>query len=221
MISAMASQSCFFDLDDKDETNYPVTAPNALVTVKPSDDGKTFRLVLNDSTDLHVVNLQKPPFGNREVRALVNYRKPTDEELEKGGILADIPNVYLNWIDSIRTKPMVKDLGAEENAKTYGNDELEIVNSWATIVEDGYLTLRFRTYWGDKSHTLNLVRDTSVTDSYKVILYHNANGDIRRYIGDAMIAFKLDDLPAKEGKVGYLTLEWNSYGGPATVKFKY
>ena len=52
--------------------------------------------------------------------------------------------VNINWLDSIRTKVMAKNLG-DSNAKTYGNDPLEVVNDWVSIAEDGYLTLRFRT----------------------------------------------------------------------------
>ncbi|CEN49242.1 conserved hypothetical protein [Capnocytophaga canimorsus] len=50
----------------------------------------------------------------------------------------------INWIDSIRTKKPVPDLGAENDAK-YGNDAIEVVKDWLTVAEDGYLTLRIRT----------------------------------------------------------------------------
>ena len=55
--------------------------------------------------------------------------------------------VRVNWIDSIATKPMAPNLG-DKNKDEYGDDPVEIVRDWVTIAEDGYLTLRFRTYWG-------------------------------------------------------------------------
>lgn len=33
----------------------------------------------------------------------------------------------------------------------YGTDPVDMINDWVTIAEDGYLTLRFRTMWGDRS----------------------------------------------------------------------
>ena len=44
---------------------------------------------------------------------------------------------------------MAPNLGEEENNRTYGNDPVEILNDWVTIAEDGYLTLRFATRWGN------------------------------------------------------------------------
>ena len=84
--------------------------PTALVTVRPSDSG-TFTLQLDNTTTLYPTNMKSSPFGNKEVRALVNY---TDE-----GSRGNTRNVHINWIDSIRTKNTVPDLGIENDAK-YG-----------------------------------------------------------------------------------------------------
>jgi hypothetical protein len=110
------------------------------VTVKLIDDNSVY-LQLDDNTTLLPVNLTKHPFDSKEGRALVNYK----EVDEPSGIYSKA--VHVNWIDSIRTKPMVPDLG-DENNSVYGNDPVEIINDWVTIVEDGYLTCVFRTLWG-------------------------------------------------------------------------
>ena len=135
-ISSLSLQSC---LDDDD--NYAMRFPNALVTVKTDADQTVF-LQLDDKTTLLPTNMTKSPYGEKEVRALVNY-KEVDEP-------SDIYTqaVHINWIDSILTKPIAPDLG-EENDTVYGTDPVEIVNDWVTIAEDGYLTLRFRTQQGD------------------------------------------------------------------------
>ena len=81
-------------------------------------------------------------FGEKEVRALVNY----DEVDEVSGRYSKA--VHINWIDSILTKPIAPDLG-EENDVVYGTDPVEIVRDWVTIAEDGYPTLRFQEQNGE------------------------------------------------------------------------
>ena len=96
--------------------------PNALVTVKTDAEQDVF-LQLDDKTTLLPINMTKSPYGEKEVRALVNY-KEVDEP-------SDIYTqaVHINWIDSILTKPIAPDLG-EENDTVYGTDPVEIVNDW-------------------------------------------------------------------------------------------
>lgn len=203
-------QSC---LDD-DDGNYELRYPNALVTVKNAADD-TFFLQLDENTTLHPTNLKTSPFGDKEVRALVNY-KEVDEpsgDYDK--------SVYINWIDSILTKPIAPDLG-EENDKIYGTDPVEIVNDWVTIAEDGYLTLRFRTLWnGGKKHFVNLLLAQDPDNPYVVEFRHNAEGDVYGDWGDGMVAFRLTDLPDTEGKTVKLTLKWKSFTGDKSATFDY
>lgn len=217
MAATFALPSCSSDDDD----NVSLAYPNALVTVKPDAENTSFRMQLDEETVLWPVNMRQSPFGTKEVRALVNFRKPTDEELEKGGTYADMTSVYVNWIDSILTKPMAENLGAEQNREVYGNDPVEVINDWVTIAEDGYLTLRFRTQWGTVAHHLNLVYRTDVDTPYFVTFYHDAKGDVTNRVGDALVAFSLDGLPDTNGETVDLTLQWKSFSGTKTAKFKY
>ena len=202
----------------KNDVDYSILYPTALVTVKPNDDNSRFTMQLDDKTVLRPINLKQSPFGTKEVRALVNYRPANDNEKLVG--VSD-PQVYVHWMDSILTKASAANLGAEQNVQKYGNDEVEIVNDWVTVVEDGYLTLRFRTYWGSKTHTVNLVCDGDAENPYHVTFYHNANGDFHGRVGDGMVAFRLSDLPDTDGKTVDLTLEWNSFSGKKHTTFKY
>ena len=205
-----------FDGDDN------LSIPSALVTVKPSEDGASVLLQLDDDTVLWPVNIRKSPFGDKEVRALVNYRKPTEAELSEGGILSGIENVYVNWMDSILTKPMAADLGAEKNKETYGTAPVDIINDWVTLAEDGYLNLRLRTYYSPYKHIVNLVHRADSDDPYRVTLYHEFSGtEIMGSSMDGLVAFRLEGLPDTGGEYVDLTLEWESYNGPATAKFKY
>lgn len=204
-------QSCLGDGDNYENNLYP----NALVTVKQASDNSIF-LQLDDKTTLFPVNLKSSSFGNKEVRALVNYKEVNEPSKEYSKA------VYVNWIDSILTKPMAPDSGSK-NDSIYGNDPVEIIKDWVTIAEDGYLTLRFRTIWGDqrKIHYVNLLSSNNPDNPYEVEFRHNASGDLVGRIDDALVAFKLDKLPDTNGKTVKLKLKWKSFNGDKSVEFDY
>lgn len=210
--SIVGLQSC---LDD-DNNYYEMMYPNALVTVKPNADGSFF-LQLDDSTTLLPTNLVSSPYGNKEVRALTNFEFTEDES----GIYDRA--VYINWMDSILTKPMAADLG-EQNDSIYGTDPVEILNDWVTIAEDGYLTLRFASIWtnNSKPHFVNLLSGRNPDDPYEVEFRHNAYGDVTGPdYGWGMVAFKLDSLPDTQGETVKLTLKWKSFEGTKSTQFDY
>ena len=87
LLAATLTTTC-----EKDNTNYELMYPSALVTVKPSADNSSFVLQLDDKTVLKPVNMDKSPYGTKEVRALVNFRETAPNE------------VHINWLDSILTR---------------------------------------------------------------------------------------------------------------------
>lgn len=208
--STLSLQSC---LDDDNDNGY-LRLPNALVTVKHAADN-TFFLQLDENTTLLPTNVKTSPFGDKEVRALMNF----DVVDEPSGDYDKA--IFINWIDSILTKPIAPDLG-EKNDEVYGTDPVEIVNDWVTIAEDGYLTLRFRTVWGGgKKHFVNLLLGQDPENPYLVEFRHNAYGDVYGDTDDGLAAFKLDALPDTEGKTVKLTLKWKSFSGEKTTTFDY
>ena len=211
LFTSLTFQSC---LDD-DDYNYGYLTPNALVTVKPVSDNSFF-LQLDDTTTLLPVNIASSPYGNKEVRALVNCREVN--EPAEGYSKA----VYVNWIDSILTKQIAPDLGVE-NDSVYGTDPVDMIRDWVTIAEDGYLTLRFRTNWGDrnKAHVVNLLASQDPANPYEVEFRHNAYGDVYGVEGDGLVAFNLGSLPDTEGKTVKLKLKWKSPVGDKSVEFDY
>lgn len=212
LMSAFTFQSC----DSDDDTNWDQVLPNALVTVKQNADA--CYLQLDDNTTLLAKNLKTPVFDGKEVRALVNYTA-IDEKSDKYSQV-----VHVNWIDSILTKKPAPYLStpAENDAK-YGNDEVDIVRDWVTVAEDGYLTLRFRALWGgQKPHIINLLTGVNPENPYEVELRHNQNGDAKYRVGDALVAFNLNDaLPDTNGKTVKLTIRWKSSTGDKKVDFNY
>ena len=209
-----------FSACDNDDTYiwYYDAVPNALVTVKPVD-GAGFYMQLDDSTTLHPVNMSVSPYGDKEVRALVNYAYVRSEEndYEKRSF-----KVNVNWIDSILTKPAVP-YPADGDVSEYGEDPIEIVRDWVNIAEDGYLTLRFRTRWGNNGvvHFVNLLTGVNPDDPYEVEFRHNAYGDVNGTPGDALVAFRLSDLPDTNGKTVKLTLKYKSFSGEKSIRFDY
>ena len=200
---------------DDDGTDPSLLYPNALVTVKEAADETVF-FQLDENTTLLPVNITSHPYNSKEVRALVNYKELDDpsQDYDKA--------VHVNWIDSIRTKPMAPNMG-DQNDDEYGNDPVEIVDDWVTIAEDGYLTLRFRTIWGSRgiTHFVNLIPTNNPENPYEVEFRHDANGDVTGRIGDGLVAFKLDDLPDTEGETVKLKLIWKSFNTTKSAEFDY
>ena len=199
--------------DDND--SFESLRPTALVTVCPNADG-SFVMQLDDFTRLVPTNMQSSPFGAKEVRALVNYTESDVTPRDKV-----TRNVQINWIDSIRTKLPVENLG-DQNDATYGNDPAEIVRDWVTVAEDGYLTLRIRTLWGmsQTTHVINLITGTNPDDPYELELRHNANGDTDGRWGDALIAFNLNKLPKTDSETTTIKLKWKSFSGEKSAQFE-
>ena len=215
----MTVQSC-----DQDHNDYYYYIPNAVVTVKPiaePTDSLTFYMQLDDSTTLVAENLKKSPFGDKQVRALTSIEE-TD---------ATVPGydkvVHVYAIDSILTKktePFTDDRMVDS---LFGNDPVEMIGDWMTVVEDGYITLRVRVATGGYGtmHRLTLLTGVNPDDPYEVEFRHkreshNIGGPY--VLGDALVAFSLDSLPDTQGETVKLTLRWKAFdGGERTAQFDY
>lgn len=148
LLGTMSLHSCLNDDDTDNSVNYP----NALVTIKTNSPTGQVYFQLDDETTILPTNMKTSPYGNKEVRALINIR------VQDGQNGHYSKSAYVNWVDTILTKNMARSLGKKDD-ETYGKDPVEIVKDWTTVVEDGYLTLRFRTYFGSgKKHIVNLVK---------------------------------------------------------------
>ena len=187
---------------------------NGLVTIRYTESDVLY-FQLDDVRTLYPVNMGNSKLWEDGQRALINFYV-VDED-DKGFTDA----VYVNWIERVLTKAMAESKGVE-NDLVYGKDPVEIVRDWVTVVEDGYLTLRFRTYWsGGVTHTVNLLAGVNPANPYEVEFRHNANGDYNYYVGDGLVSFDLSKLPDTKGKTVKLTLKWMSFSGPKSVVFDY
>lgn len=209
----LIAAGCMLQSCNDDDDDVRVFHPTALVTVRPGA-GDGFEMQLDNVTTLRSTNLKASPFGNKEVRALVNY----DEVSEDARY--NIKNVFVNWMDSIRTKQPVPTAG-DDNTEKYGNDAIEIVKDWVTVAEDGYLTLRIRTIWGayGRVHHINLLQGVNPDNPYEFELRHDARGDLLGYMGDALVAFNLNQLPDNDGSEKKIKINWKSFSGPKSAEF--
>ena len=210
--------SCSFP-DHNSDSDWPTHYPNAMVTVKQHVGGQIF-LQLDDQTTLKPDNITTHPFDGKEVRAFTNYRELTGD----GGEYDELVHVY--WLDSILTKSTVPypEEGSGQGAdELYGNAQIDIVDDWITVVEDGYLTLHLRTEWYDANikHRISLLTGGNPDNPYEVELRHDPNGDRVGKVADGYVAFRLSELPDTEGETVKLRLKWNSSRGERTVEFDY
>lgn len=210
IITAFAASMALVSFTSCDKSQdgipYDELIANAVVTVKP--DGNSFYLQLDDSTVVIPSNLTKSPFGDSEVRAFTNYRIESQEKGRQVG--------HINWMRQMLTKKTVASQGVEKDKEEYGNDAVDVVNAFPTVCEDGYLTLRFRTYWGRTNsvqHTVNLVTGVDASDPYLVEFRHNDGGDVKEVEADAYVSFRLSELPDTEGKTVKLKVRYKTPSG--------
>lgn len=211
-------QSC--DDDDDDEWYHrPQKVQLGIVTAKTFESTNHLYLTIDDSTDLFPINVSEHPYGGKEVRAMVRFRYPYENELnDTTSMYGGMENIVLLSMDSIRTKAMAPNKGSE-NETVYGNDPLIIYNDWSTVCEDGYLTLHITTsYDGMHTHVLNLVK---VDGENTLQLYHNGNGDKSWQYAEGWIAFRLTGLEDTQGAYKEFTLKYNTPEGSREMKFKY
>lgn len=204
IVSVLSFGACNTDSDDNQSRK------TALVTVYPQSSGG-FSMQLDSIIQLVPSNMSASPFGTKRVRALVSY---TDEGLSN----EYTRHVRIHWIDSIRTKLPVLTTGMND-AVTYGNDPIEIVRDWVSVAEDGFLTLRVRTLWGNgNKHVINLVSGVNKDNAYELTLRHNAQGDTHGQLGDALIAFDLNSLWANHPDKVEIKLNWKSFSGQKSIE---
>lgn len=216
--AAFTLQSCLDDDDDNYISIDPDTAVG-IVTLKPSqsNDG-SWLIQMTDSSFAQCSNIKKYPYGDKECRAYIYFKYDSEPNLT-----CVLPSITITHIDTLLTKPLAPALeSAEANDMAYGNDPVEIVKSWETSAEDGYMNIRFRTNWLPGSrHRVSLVRIADEDGMPTFVFHHDAQGQTGGQTGDGMVAFFLD-LPIDTDRVpGNIKIKWKSFTGEKSQTFKY
>lgn len=191
---------------DPGTSTYSSQLTDAVITLRQDSSGEYYFYV-TDSYSVYPVNTEKIDFPVG-TRATTRFSM---ESVRDGKVYVRIVE-----LDEIETKDLLP-----EDDPSFGGDPLDIVDDWRTTVEDGFLTIRYRTFWGEESrwHDLRLYR---TSEAYTLMLRQDDGGDPDDYRGDALVAFRLDTLPDTAGEtvdlaVGYLSLD----GTLKTKIFKY
>ena len=187
--------------------------PMALVTVKPYADLSSCYFQLDNTTTLYPVNVKGLPYGTTPVRALIEYLAVDDDPKDCDRA------VRVAKMTEILTKQPVE--FGSITQEDLGNDPLEIVKDWVTLVEDGFLTLRFSTVSSGMgvTHFLNLVKGANPDNPYEVHLHHNAYGDVAGDMVDGLVAFDLSSLPQSSNPNQMIKVVWNSFSGKKSAEF--
>lgn len=215
----LSSCSGFISGDD-----YSLQSYNALVTVKHTESG-TLYFQLDDKTTLKPYGMSETAFGKEQFRALIGYTERNEKPAATSDGFQIDKSVNVHHFAKVLTKAIAESQG-EKDDELYGTAPVEIVKSWATIIEDGYITLVFCGYWGSlyATHKINLVSGVDSEDPYLLELRHDANGDDLKYgmvRYNSIAAFDLSTLPDTEGKTVKLRIRFTSFTGEKTVSFDY
>ena len=96
-------------------------------------------------------------------------------------------------------------------------------NSWITSVEDGYLTLHYKTWWGDPAghHDFYLVQ-ADPENPYNLTLLQDAHSDSKENYSEGIICFDINSLPDTGEETKILTLYLTTTkGGTAIRQFEF
>lgn len=135
---------------------------------------------------------------------------------------AEVPlyghRVYVNWLEPIDAGTFLP----QYSSVHAGGDGIDILtSSWITSVEDGYLTLHYKAWWGEPAghHDFNLAQGS---DPYELTVCHNAHGDGRDVYSEGTVYFDINALPPTEDGPHKLKINWTTTEGkPASAEFEF
>ena len=198
LLAVSCSKEAGFSLSDAAPEFYKA---DVIVTIKQDADGTVFFQYGSD----RLYPGAGYPF-ERQCRAMASVTIYA-EEVPLYGHRVDV-----NWLEPI-------DQGAFKPypAEGYGSDGIDILTkSWITSVEDGYVTLHYKTWWGDPSghHDFFLVQGE---DPYELTLMHNANGDEETVYSEGTIYFDINSLPPTGDGTETIHIKWNTIEGNEVI----
>ena len=172
------------------DRNAPYTV-DAVVTVKQDTDGTVFFQFTDELRLFPGNDCQMRAWGSLTIYA---------EEVPIYGNKVDV-----NWLEPLDEGQFLKTQPSVE--KAMGVDVM--TNSWVTGVEDGYLTLRYNTWWGEPAgHHDFYVAAQDPSDPYSLTLYQDAHADAKDSYTEAIICFDINSLPDTGDTYKTLTLNW-------------
>ena len=213
-IALVLAASCSADYGDYKGADYDALPSeyraDVVVTIKQDTDGTVFfqagreRLYPGDNY----------PFSGqcRAMGSVTVYA----EEVPLYGHRVDV-----NWME-----PLDKGSFKLYPGTATGEDGIDVLaSSWITSVEDGYLTIHYKTWWGESAahHDFVLVQEE---DPYELTIHHSANGDGKDIYSEGIVYFDINQLPPARPSVGVapqrVKINWKTTDGkPASAEFDF
>ena len=188
------------DMSHMLNTAYPLSL---LVTVKQAGDGSAY-LYFNDDIKFRY----DEPF-TRQYRAMCAaiVRGYPDEE--------GYCPYQLFYLEALDEGDLTYDASAA------GSDGIDIVDAWVTDVDDGYLTIQYKAWFGEHpvKHDFHVVAGLDPDDPYSLELRHDAHSDQKSEKLEGIISFDINSLPDTQGETKRITLNYNSLTGAAYRRF--
>ena len=130
-------------------------------------------------------------------------------------------NYYLCRVEWI--EPLDTGLFETGGAKAQG-DGLDILVAGYTSLEDAYLVLQYKTWWGETPlhHDFYLTTGSDPENPYVLELRQDSHGDPHDYQDEGLICFDLNSLPDTAGEAKTVILNWIKLDGTAgTLSFEF
>ena len=201
--------SCSMDKNYMDNIIADAKEYTAIVTVKWSPAGVVY-FQADEQTRLLPAGDPEVYKGLERIICGVRIHEFSNPDLE---YLADVL-----WFEALDKGTMTSDTGVS------GTDPVWVLSDWMTSCEDGYLTLHYEAWWGQRTdpHAFYLVTGLNPEDPYEVWLRHDARGDGHQQKADSLVYFDLQSLPDTGGQYVTLTLKWtNGEGQVAERQFPF
>ena len=190
---------------------YPEKSDNATedlaIGTLRSQDGVRY-IKLDEKTCSQVVNPEAVSDINDGTRVFLEFRYVVYEKV--AAFCTDA--ILVEWASPIDAGDVSilnfeECFSTEQTRSLKYSDPVDIVLDWMTSLEDGFLTLHYRTpQSGDKKHSFALYRSMNVNDRYAYYLVHNADGD-KGPVSEGIVCFDVSYLlPDTEGETVKLSL---------------
>lgn len=112
----------------------------------------------------------------------------------------------LDWLEAI-------DEGVFGPMATGGAPFDILLTSPYTCVEDGYLNIHYKTWWGETPQHHDFYLSSDPAEPYALTLVQHTHGDAKDNCTDGLIYFDINDLPRTEGKTLTISVNWTKLDG--------
>ena len=131
---------------------------------------------------------------------------------------------YVEWLEPLEKGAFKLSPSYTSPSSQAQGDGLDLLlDSSLTILEDGFLSLHYNTWWGEYPvhHDFTLICTGSAGNDYSFILIQDSNGDSKYIQSEGIICFDVSSVPVTSEEQKTITLNWIKLDGSAgTARFE-